>query len=198
MSTLRVWLIRHGESELNAGIMTDNPQGSVLTEKGKAQAHSVAERVEEKPSLIISSPAIRAVDTAKPICERWPASAYDIWPIQEWVYLDPHYYFHANSFDRKQTVFSYWDKLDTHFSHENKAETFAQFIARVSDFHEKLLQLHGFVVVVGHGMFFSAYLTCLEHGFQPTRELMALFRENEKNAPLKNGQIIKMDLENSL
>lgn len=195
MSTLNVWLIRHGESALNTGVFTDNPQASALTEKGKAQALSVAHEINEPPTLLVSSPANRAVDTAKPIAFRWPEVPYEVWPIQEWVYLQPSFYFHATPEARKAAVFDYWQQLDVELSHRNEAESFSHFIARVAAFHERLKQYHGFLVVVGHGMFFSAYRTCLKHGFEATPELMHVFREDERNAPIKNGEIIKYQLE---
>ena len=56
----RVWLIRHGQSESNAGLPTNGPAASPLTELGHRQAERVAEQFTGPPALIVSSPFLRA------------------------------------------------------------------------------------------------------------------------------------------
>lgn len=61
----RVYFIRHGESEGNAGPIRRGVDAP-LTEKGKAQVSSLVERVTALPiEAIISSTAIRAKETAE-------------------------------------------------------------------------------------------------------------------------------------
>ena len=61
-----IWLIRHGESEANAGLPTSDVALIELTEKGHQQAQKVASAFTQAPSLIVTSPYIRTKQTAQP------------------------------------------------------------------------------------------------------------------------------------
>ena len=67
---MELYIVRHGETDWNAldkiQGRTDNP----LNEKGKAQAKAAAEKLKDVPiDVIISSPLIRAYETAEAIAE---------------------------------------------------------------------------------------------------------------------------------
>lgn len=65
----KIYLIRHGESEGNAGNTWQGPHGS-LTQKGRAQAASVASRLKTIPfDALVSSPLARATETTGIIVE---------------------------------------------------------------------------------------------------------------------------------
>ena len=70
---VRVWLIRHGQSESNAGLPSADWQGIPLTELGHQQAERIAEVFADPPQLIVSSPYLRAQQTAQPTIARYPA-----------------------------------------------------------------------------------------------------------------------------
>ena len=63
---MKLYFVRHGESEANLQHVISNyasPFG--LTERGKQQAHVLAERLKELPiTTMYSSPVLRAMDTA--------------------------------------------------------------------------------------------------------------------------------------
>jgi broad specificity phosphatase PhoE len=60
----KIYFVRHGESEGNAGIIRQGPQ-TPLTERGKKQAHFIAARSSKLPlEVIISSTMRRAQETA--------------------------------------------------------------------------------------------------------------------------------------
>ena len=84
---MTLWLVRHGQSTVNAGAQSD--MDAPLTELGWQQARSLADAVGQQPDLVITSPLLRARQTAMPWLERWPATPQEIWPIQEFVYLSP-------------------------------------------------------------------------------------------------------------
>jgi len=66
----KIYFIRHGESEGNAGNAWQGPDGA-LTEKGRAQAASVAERMKTVPfAALIASPLERARQTAQAIADQ--------------------------------------------------------------------------------------------------------------------------------
>ena len=87
---VRVWLIRHGQSESNAGLPSADWRGIPLTELGHQQAERIAEVFADPPKLIVSSPYLRAQQTAQPTIARYPGAACEEWPVQEFSYLaDP-------------------------------------------------------------------------------------------------------------
>ena len=63
-----VFLIRHGESQSNAGLPTTSPNNVALTPQGRQQARHVADFLKFYPSLdlIVTSPYLRAKQTAEP------------------------------------------------------------------------------------------------------------------------------------
>ncbi len=73
---LDLYIIRHGESKLNAGIGTENPthkdtQDPVLTEKGIAQASAAGEFLKDIDfDAIYTSPLLRAARTATEILNK--------------------------------------------------------------------------------------------------------------------------------
>jgi broad specificity phosphatase PhoE len=69
---VHLYFARHGESEANVLKIFSNETGSYgLTEKGRAQAESLAESlVSEKITRAFSSPLLRAVQTAEIVCSR--------------------------------------------------------------------------------------------------------------------------------
>src|SRR5262245_709170 len=69
---LWAWLIRHGESESNAGTPSAEPGASPLTARGREQAAGLAATLPEPPTLIVASPYRRAAQTAEPTAARFP------------------------------------------------------------------------------------------------------------------------------
>ena len=66
-------------------------------------------------------------------------------------------------------------------------------MARLRDFHRRLSALDGdFVVAVGHGQFFRAYLLGRDRGFAVAPEWMRDYRAAETSQPMANGEIIEL------
>lgn len=67
-----LFLVRHGESVSNVqGRLCATPPGPGLTETGRAQAEAACQRIlraAPRPDRIFSSPLLRALETAKPLC----------------------------------------------------------------------------------------------------------------------------------
>lgn len=192
MSTLNLWLIRHGETTANQGIWSNDPANIKLTANGIKQAEQAANQITSQPDLLILSPLKRAQESALPILERWPSTKVEIWPIQELIYLSPHAYQNKTDKERQLAKDNYWQRALPFFCDTPNTESFANFLKRVEDFYNRLSTMHGFIVVVGHGQFFSALQFGLAHGFTPTSEWMKDFRKWESTHPLKNGEIIKL------
>ncbi|WP_252579958.1 histidine phosphatase family protein [Legionella lytica] len=192
MPSLKLWLARHGESSINAGIWSTNPADARLTLLGQEQAQTAAAHIIETPDLIICSPFIRAQESANYISQIWPTVPLNIWPIQELIYLSPAKMFPLSPAERKARITDYWQKADPCYCDGDDAESFANFLGRVRLFHTKIIQQQGFVVVVGHGLFFQAFQLGLTHGFQPTADWIRLFRQSETSQPIKNSEWLKI------
>lgn len=192
MSEINLWLIRHGESKINAGHWSANPHHVALTEKGEQQAKQAAQQVVSQPDLLIYSPAKRAQDSTLPIIARWPGVVKEIWPIQEFVYLSPKRYQDKTTDERRSAIENYWHQANPFFCDGDDAESFSHFIKRVQDFYYRILMQQGYIVVVGHGQFFKAYQLGLAHGFASTSDWMSMFRQQETTHPIANSEIIKI------
>jgi len=66
---MRLILIRHGETEHNRGQLTLGRADVPLNERGRAQARALAASFLRKPDAVVSSPLVRALDTAGGIAE---------------------------------------------------------------------------------------------------------------------------------
>lgn len=69
--TMRVYYVRHGESEANvANVVAGSGHDSPLTKNGRAQARHAGQELKDKHiDLIVCSPLARTVDTATHIAE---------------------------------------------------------------------------------------------------------------------------------
>lgn len=194
MPQVNLWLVRHGETEVNSGIWSSNPNDTHLTLKGIEQAKRGAAEVVLQPDLIISSPLVRAQETSHFYKERWPHTATLISPIQEFIYLSPQKLSLLRPEVRKRQVHDYWIKSDPFYRDSEETESFAAFLKRVSSFYTDIKGYKGYVIAIGHGQFFKAFLLGLEHGFDVTPDWMRFFRNEESTMPIRNGEIIKLTL----
>ena len=188
------WLVRHGQSTSNAGHPAVGHGEVPLTQLGIEQAHEVARRVERRPDLLIVSPFLRAQATADPIRVRWPSAPCEIWPIQELTYLSPARCRGTTLETRRPWAEEYWRRCDPDYCDGPDAESFRAFLGRLRDFHRGLQALDAdFVIAVGHGQFFRAYLMVLNEGLAETADWMKRYRSAETARPMTNGEVITLD-----
>ncbi|MEJ5128804.1 histidine phosphatase family protein [Comamonas sp. MYb21] len=188
---LKLWIVRHGQSTVNAGAVA-HPDAP-LTALGHAQAQALVERFSSAPDLVITSPLLRARQTAAPLLGHWPRTPAEVWPIEEFCYLSPSRCAGSTVETRRPWVGAYWDRCSPDYADGADAESFADFMARVSAFHQRLMvRGSGFVVVVGHGQFLRAYQLALTHGFAASADAMRRFRQNETTHPLRNAEIVDL------
>jgi 2,3-bisphosphoglycerate-dependent phosphoglycerate mutase len=187
------WLVRHGQSASNAGLPATGAGNVPLTELGYRQVRALAARVEQQPDLLIVSPFIRSQATAAPIRERWPLAPCETWPIQELTYLSPARCIGTTKETRQPWVDAYWRTCDPDHVDGVDAESFRSFVERLHDFHRRLQTIKGrLVIAVGHGQFFSGYLTGLSRGFDVAPGWMREFRATEVARPMANCEIIEL------
>ncbi len=189
----RVWVFRHAESLANAGGKTLDPEGVPLTEHGLRQARDLAWRLSEAPDQIITSPFRRAIDTAKPIDARYPAALLEVWPVQEFTYLEPASCVGTNWADRKPRIDAYWAKLDPAYVDGDGAESFCGLLHRARAFIKNLAELdNDFIIAVTHGQFMqAAKLMALRPDLSDVTA-MSLFIDRQLRRPFANCERMEL------
>ena len=190
---VRVWLIRHGQSESNAGLPSTDWRGIPLTALGRRQAEHVAGVFADPPQLIVTSPYLRARQTAQPAIERYPGTAWEEWPVQEFSYLRALDGRATTSREREPEVRAYWERSDPRHA-EPGAESFAGLIGRVTAFLGRLgTRDTGPVAVFTHGIFMRAVAWFLLTGVAaPWPEDMSRFRAFTRLYPVPNCGVLEL------
>ena len=190
---VRVWLIRHGQSESNAGLPSADWRGIPLTALGRRQAEHVAGVFAEPPELIVTSPYLRARQTAQPTIGRYPGTPREEWPVQEFSYLQALDGRATTSREREPEVRAYWERADPRHA-EPGAESFAGLIGRVTGFLGRLgARDTGPVAVFTHGIFMRAVAWFLLTGVSGPGALdMRRFRAFTGLYPVPNCGVLEL------
>jgi len=187
-----IHLVRHGESEANAGLPTTVPALIALTDTGRAQARDLAEWFTVQPTAVMSSHYERAKDTAQPYAQRWEMTPTEDPVLHECVTLSPRVVGGTDQASRKPLVDAYWQTADPHFQHGDDSESFVQFAARVEDFRQRLDTVTDGTVIFGHGLWFAMLLWQLQ-GFTYGDELaMRAFRRWQLALPMPNCGVYRL------
>lgn len=158
-----VRLIRHGESAANAGEASLDHATIPLTPKGVGQASLVAGSFAQAPDLIVASPFSRAQATAVQTVAAFPSVPFEIWPIQEFTYLEPARCINTTVAQRRDWVETYWAKADPAFTDGEGAESFLDFISRAQSFLDRLAEHPAQdIVAYSHGQFINAVAWLIE------------------------------------
>jgi probable phosphoglycerate mutase len=190
---VQVWLIRHGESESNTGLPGGEPGASPLTELCRRQAVEIAESLVEPPRLIVTSPYVRARQTAQPTIERFPRAICEEWPVQEFTFLGELQGQVTTTADRKPLTEAYWDRADPQHA-VNGAESFAGLFARAQEFLARLGKREpGPIAVFTHGLFIRAVMWSLLTGVTTVdSDVMRGFRTFADSYLVPNGAITEL------
>jgi broad specificity phosphatase PhoE len=160
----RVLLVRHAESTAQvAGAVTTSHGLIPLTEFGRRQATAFANSVATAPALIVSSPFVRALETAEPLRARYPAVPFETWPVQEFTFLDPAKCAMTSLDQRRAQRRAYRNRNDPVDRDGNDAESFNDFVQRAVDFLERARTLpSGTTYVFTHSFFMRLVEMVLE------------------------------------
>jgi broad specificity phosphatase PhoE len=153
----RISLIRHAESHANVGLKTSKPAEIQLTDKGQQQARELAESIYEMPDIVITSPFVRTLQTAKPLLDKFPQVKHEQWPIYEFNYLSLQRCNNTAMEQRIPWATEYWERCNPDYCDGDGAESFSQFIDRTRDTLNKLRQRpENRIIVFSHMLFISA------------------------------------------
>ena len=188
--TATVRFIRHGESVANAGGVTAEPAGIALTALGREQAQAIARGLAAPPDLIITSPYIRARDTAAPTAARFPDVPVEVWPVQEFSSLAVARCMNTTILQRRPWVNEHWAFADPTRVDGPGGESYAGLVDRVRAALKRLSELSpASVVVFSHGQFMKAVQWEIVAGSPPvTPETMCAFRAFHLAAPIANAE----------
>ena len=187
------WIIRHAESEANAGGATDSPHSIRLTDHGHQQASDLAAKFATAPDLIVISTFLRTHQTAAPLIVRFPQVPVETWEVHEFTYLNPRLYPGTTESQRAVFVETYWQRCDPHWNDGGGAESFTDFMRRVDDFSRHLQNRpEAWIAVFTHGYFIQALRLRQQHpSAKVDEELMSTFRDQRRDNPPKNAEILE-------
>ena len=200
MPNKTVWIIRHAESESNAGLPTTSPDRIPITTKGQLQSQELVKQFVQAPDLIVTSKYIRTQQTAQPLLEAFPDVAQEEWNIHEFTYLAPHRYHKTTLHDRRPHTQAYWQRADPTFMDGEGAESFVQLMERVEQTRTQLQQIRtGFTAIFCHGHFMKALLWAfIRPVHQPiTQDSMRQFHVFHQLTQISNGCILKLSVQDN-
>src|SRR3546814_8860438 len=122
--------IPHGPNHGNAGGSCDDLGAIELTELGQEQARAVAASLTQAPALIVTSPYTRTRQTAAPTIARFPGVPVEVWPIEEFTYLQPARWNGTRSAERMPHLERYWREADPDYCDGEGAESFSTLLRR--------------------------------------------------------------------
>ena len=189
-SARRVYFVRHGQSSSNAGEVSVPHAEVPLSALGEAQSIAVAPLLPARPALVLTSPYVRARQTAAPYCARCGVQMHDVDLLHEFDAIAFHLIEGMKGEQRRTVSAEFWGKADPLLRTGEDKETFTEFASRVRAFHDIVLPvLPNETVIFGHGTWI-ALLIWLQLGFNPLVERgMRRFRNFQQGLPMPNASI---------
>lgn len=193
-SAVRTIFIRHGQSTGNAGIPSDNLATIALTDLGKDQARQVAADWIERPSLIVTSPYLRTQQTAAPTIARFPDVPVEVWPIEEFTYLQPSRWNGTSSAERMPHLEHYWTSADPAYCDGEGAESFNALLHRCETALARLAAMPAgsLVYVFGHGQFIQAARAIVIDRDKDSHAKMRAFWRKGEPPVIRNAERVEL------
>ncbi len=196
---MRAIFIRHGQSTGNAGIPAHDLALLELTELGWRQSREVAAGWIETPSLIVTSPYLRTQQTAAATSERFPNVPVEVWPIQEFTYLQPSRWNGTRSVERMPHIERYWVEADPRYCDGEGAESFATLLQRAKAALDwlKAMPHDALVYVFSHGQFIQAVRSLVINFELTERQKMRKFWGKGSPA-IGNAELVELSVEDGV
>lgn len=174
---MRAIFIRHGQSTGNAGMPCHDLALLELTELGWKQGREVAASWTETPNLIVTSPYLRTQQTAIPTIARFPDVPVEVWPVQEFTYLQPRRWNGTLSAERMPHIERYWAAVDPEFCDGEGAESFSTLLRRAQAALDRLAAYPAgsLIYVFSHGQFLQAVQSLVIDAMLSNQEKMRRF-----------------------
>jgi broad specificity phosphatase PhoE len=200
---MTIWMIRHAQSQSNAGQATIGPDDNGLSQLGYSQASFVAEAIHHPPDWIATSSYWRTQLTAKPLLDKFPQTRTEIWSIHEFSYLSFPLGQPTTPFQRQPLSQAYWDRCDPDYIDGERAESFQQLIARplrylrssAQQTLDRICQHQGFGVVFSHSLFMKTLLwVAMARPTSINTRAMQRFTGFWRSFPVPNASILKIEV----
>lgn len=178
--------IRHGESKANAGGVTIKHELIPLSDAGFAQACSIADSLNMKPSIVLVSELIRTQQTAQYFCTKYQTS-YQIEPLlNEFSVISHELIADMRGIERRPIANAYWQEGDVNKRMGVEADTFIEFNERITQFISKMPSLPDNTVIFGHGIWFGLLVWRLMGFPYQDSASMKKFRQFQTSLPIHN------------
>lgn len=189
-----ILLVRHGQSQANAGGVTTAHHAIPLTRIGHAQAHALADRLPQQAAAILASPYERAQDTARPYSQKLGLPVHTMDALHELDAIALECITGMTGVQRGEVAAAYWTAADPHLRTGAGAETFTEFAQRVQVFRlQTLPQLADGSVLFGHGMWIEMLFWQLLGFVADDRAGMQGFRAFQQGWPMPNGAVYRIE-----
>ncbi|PTQ63569.1 broad specificity phosphatase PhoE [Sphingomonas sp. PP-CE-3G-477] len=186
--------VRHGQSTGNAGFPCHDLAEIELTELGHQQARELAASWTDTPSLIVTSPYRRTQQTAARTVARFADVPVEVWPIEEFTYLEPSRWNGTRSDERMPHLEQYWSELDPSYCDGPGAESFATLLRRAEATLNRLAKLpaRSIVLLFSHGQFIQAVRAVVAAPDTDDRGKMRGFWRKCEAPAISNAQCVKL------
>jgi broad specificity phosphatase PhoE len=193
-----IFLIRHGESQSNAGWATHSPQEVELTSRGIEQAECIASYLQSQLSLnlIIISRYLRTLQTAQPTQKLFPEVPLRMWNVHEFTYLSSVHTEQLTVEERRPLVEAYWQRCLPGWRDGPGSESFLHFMNRARKVFKAITtykRKNRCIAIFSHEQFIKALLWLSEHEqMLLDAQAMRSFREFLNVEPLPNAAIVRI------
>ncbi len=192
----KIYLIRHAQSESNAGKCIRPNADINITHLGQHQADVLAQwlqqHIKEPISKVFISPYVRTKQTAKPFLGTLTdVPTQTIETLHEFNYLAYEDIKDMSFNELIKVSDDYWQQADKHFQAAQNTESYVNFVHRVRQTRQIFDELpKGVYVVFGHGMWLGMLMWQLLHHDNEHRLMnMAAFRQFELLVRPKNCEV---------
>lgn len=196
----KFYLIRHAQSESNAGHAIRPNHEIALTDLGWQQAAELSGWLHAHvptPDKVFVSSYIRTHQTAKPYLDKMGIAPIAIEDLREFNYLD---YEHIKDLNMPQIIKmadEFWATGDKTHTDSPSTDSFVNLVTRIKSVRDSFLELpEGTYVVFTHGMWLGMLMWQLMHGYHggdcPRLFNMVKFREFELAVRPKNCEVYLM------
>lgn len=190
----RIYLIRHAESDANVGVVNTEPAAIPLTRHGRDQALALAQALSVPPLCVLSSPYLRAFETAQIVCAHFAITPTKLDLLHEFNTLAADSWIGTTFEHRKSLVDRYWAACNPHHSAGVGAESFIEFVGRVQQFLSRLERLDDATYIFGHGNWLAMLMWQLRNpSVQIDKASMTEFRAFQMALPIANCAVYEFE-----
>ena len=163
-----------------------------LSDLGRRQAQKLCAVLDVKPAAVLVSAFVRTHQTAAPLFSRFGMQPHVHDKLNEFSVIDHARIEGLDGPQRKPFVKAYWDNPDPHQRLGEKADTFAEFAARVDAFRVAIEDIATDTIIFGHGIWFALLFWRLLGYSADSADTMRAFRRFQLGFPMPNCAAFKL------